>query len=233
MQKGVAPLKIVLFFVIVVLVLPFPYYISWKPCVIPEGCPNGWGFTQPLGFILGQTIINEIQQKAKTGVVIKRTPLPTPSRKPTTRICLDSDCNVLIYPADPRNVPQRGLVFEKLSFTNGGVDVNKLEAGKNYLVNNNTEWKRLMLSPIPDLDFNKYSIIIVNMGGQSSGGYSIEIKQIIEEASQVKVLVQTTTPGPGCAVTLALTFPYEVVRVQKINKEVIFNVEKVVHVCKR
>lgn len=110
MQKGVAPLKIILLIVIGVLVLRFPYYVPWKPCVIPEGCQSGWGFTQPLGFTLGQKILYEIQHIIKTDVVIKRTPLPspsfdnqvcvqviTPARNPKTGECREfgTPCDVL------------------------------------------------------------------------------------------------------------------------------------------
>lgn len=75
----------------------------------------------------------------------------------------------------------------------------------------------------PDVDFSKTTIIAVFMGQFSTGGYGIEVKEIIDTGLSVVVKVEKSYPGKGCVVTLAFSQPYHIVKVDKIDRYVLFD----------
>ncbi len=99
------------------------------------------------------------------------------------------------------------------------------------VINDADEWAdvwnqhtQIMLpkQPMPEVDFSKTTIIAVFMGEFSTGGYEIEVKEIVDTGPSVVVKVEKTYPGPGCIVTQAFSQPYHIVKVDKIEKDVIF-----------
>lgn len=75
---------------------------------------------------------------------------------------------------------------------------------------------------LPEIDFEKNTIIGVFMGTLSTGGYSIEIVEITETAKHILVKYRVSSPSPGSMVTMALSQPYHIVSMLKTTKEVIF-----------
>jgi len=93
-------------------------------------------------------------------------------------------------------------------------------------------WNSLGHSALPpEINFDEWMILAVFQGEKSTGGYSIEINKITEKENAIEISVIETSPGRGCMVTLAFTSPFQVVKVQKSDKEVVFTTEKVVTVC--
>ncbi|KPV64042.1 MAG: hypothetical protein AOA65_1072 [Candidatus Bathyarchaeota archaeon BA1] len=101
-----------------------------------------------------------------------------------------------------------------------------------YVIQNADQWKdlwnqhtKIMLPqhPPPEVNFSKTTIIAVFMGQFSTGGYEIEVKEMIDTGLSVVVKVEKIYPGKGCIVTEAFSQPYHIVRVDKIDKHVIFN----------
>lgn len=85
------------------------------------------------------------------------------------------------------------------------------------------------LSPPPPcdtslVDFAKEVALLAALGTRTSGGYSVAITCVQEEPTpeDLRVLVQETTPGPECNVTLALTSPVTVVKVGRPGKSAVF-----------
>lgn len=77
---------------------------------------------------------------------------------------------------------------------------------------------------LPEIDFEKSTIIGVFMGTTSTGGYSVEINKIAERTKQITVRLKYSSPAPDDFVTMALSQPYHLVIIPKTSKEVIFEV---------
>lgn len=82
--------------------------------------------------------------------------------------------------------------------------------------------------PVPQVDFSRDSIVAVFAGEKPTGGYSIEILSAetsgsqIQERSVIAITVQHCQPEPGDFVTEALTYPYHIIRIPKIDGRVVF-----------
>jgi len=81
---------------------------------------------------------------------------------------------------------------------------------------------RSPFTPVPETDFSNATVIAAFMGEFSTGGYSIEIKEMTGYPDKVIVSVERTSPEPGSPVTMALTQPYHIVKTEKITKPVVF-----------
>lgn len=100
-----------------------------------------------------------------------------------------------------------------------------------YVIKNEDQWTEvwnkhqcifLPQLPPPEVDFSKSMIIAVFMGEFTTGGYGIEIIKIDSATDSLIVTVEKTYPGKGCAVTLALSQPYHIVKIDKTEKEIAF-----------
>ncbi|MCD6264029.1 hypothetical protein DRO56_02670 [Candidatus Bathyarchaeota archaeon] len=81
------------------------------------------------------------------------------------------------------------------------------------------------------MDFSNTTIIAVFMGEFSTGGYEIEIKEVIDVGSSILVKVEKTYPGRGCTTTEAFSQPYHIIKLQKIEKPVTFRTSVKVRIC--
>ena len=109
-----------------------------------------------------------------------------------------------------------------------------------YVIEDEMEWAvvwnqhgsiYLPKQPPPEVDFSNNTIIAGFMGEFSTGGYGIEIKEIVNIDGSVVVKVEKTYPGEGCAVTEAFTRPYHIVKTDKIHKEITFETVERTIVC--
>lgn len=69
-----------------------------------------------------------------------------------------------------------------------------------------------------EIDFENYDMIAVFAGSKRSGGYSTQITRVMENEDSLKVYVQETSPGKNCIVTMALTYPSDIILIEKTNK---------------
>lgn len=76
--------------------------------------------------------------------------------------------------------------------------------------------------PVPTVDFATRTVLVVAMGEQSSGGFSIRVSEVASEGYGLRALVRSTAPGHGCAVTLALTQPVDFVSVPAVGMAIRF-----------
>jgi len=79
--------------------------------------------------------------------------------------------------------------------------------------------------PAPAVDFSKESVLVVYMGEKNSGGYSIEVTGVQKENGKLAVSVRQTSPGPGTMTTMALTQPFHMVRIPKVQAGTNVNVK--------
>ncbi len=80
------------------------------------------------------------------------------------------------------------------------------------------------------VDFALKRAVLLSMGGQNSGGYSIATEAIEERGNYIILKVVLTQPGDGCMTTQALTSPYQFVEIDSV-KELIINERVVVMDC--
>lgn len=136
---------------------------------------------------------------------------------------------ILIFVAGCHQITQSNVSFETISkgFNSGHIEK------KHYVIENEAEWKNLWgktnsisipQPELPEVDFNKEMVIAVFQGEKSTGGYSIEIVNIVED-SKITVFYKEFSPEPGDFVTQALTQPYHIVKIKKTDKEIVFQVK--------
>lgn len=101
-----------------------------------------------------------------------------------------------------------------------------------YVINDAAEWteiwnqhtQNLLPQPTPpSVDFLNTTVIAVFMGQFNTGGYEIEVKEIIDTGPSVTVKVEKTYPSEDCIVTQAFSQPYHIVKLDKIDKQVTFD----------
>lgn len=73
---------------------------------------------------------------------------------------------------------------------------------------------------IPEIDFQNYTLVGVFIGIVSTGGYSVEIIEIIETRGELLVNYKINRPGADDYVTMALSQPYQMVLIPKTNKAI-------------
>lgn len=105
------------------------------------------------------------------------------------------------------------------SIDNAGVSHRK-PLGKETVFINSAEEYNEFIGKIPDnIDFEEKTVIAVFLGSRPTGGYSAEVKNIIEKEDKMVINVQETRPGDSCKVIMAVTYPYDAVLVEKIEDE--------------
>jgi hypothetical protein len=86
-------------------------------------------------------------------------------------------------------------------------------------------------NPAPAVDFGQETIILVALGGSSSGGHAVHVDSIDRSGSEVVVRYTATSPAPGCTTTQSLTSPVDAVRTRRIAGAVRFQRHDVVQPC--
>ena len=71
----------------------------------------------------------------------------------------------------------------------------------------------------PAFSFEDQILIAVFDREQSTGGFAIEVQAITRSESGIVVELVRTVPGPGCAVTQALTQPFDIVSIEAVTGE--------------
>ncbi len=75
---------------------------------------------------------------------------------------------------------------------------------------------------VMEINFDKNMVVAVFQGQQPTGGFEIKIREIIETDDNLNVYIEESKPGPSDIVTQALSSPYHIVKLEKIEKEVEF-----------
>jgi hypothetical protein len=69
--------------------------------------------------------------------------------------------------------------------------------------------------PLPDVNFNTRSVVIVQQGQKSTGGYSIEIGEIRRDGTVLAVTVRERRPASGDITAQAITSPFVAVSIPR------------------
>lgn len=74
----------------------------------------------------------------------------------------------------------------------------------------------------PEVDFSRYMLIAVATGARPSGGFDITVRSVVVRDDALEVEVLETCPAPDAIVTMALTHPIEVVRLNRLPQGPVF-----------
>ena len=87
-----------------------------------------------------------------------------------------------------------------------------------------TEWINLSLEvpAVQEKYHNGYRYVLITEGMKPTGGYGVEIKEVIEHKDKLELKVNSFAPGKEDMVTQALTYPYELIIVEESNLPVSF-----------
>lgn len=138
---------------------------------------------------------------------------------------------VPVTPVTPRKCPS-------CSFSDSSGIKEKLR----LVVRDRDAWRELWakinasVSPsprLPEIDFSQEMVVIAGLGSRPSGGYGIIIDHVYQEGNQLEIVVVSRSPGPNCAVTLALTAPVDIVRLPRMEDSAVFQEKEMIEECKR
>ena len=69
--------------------------------------------------------------------------------------------------------------------------------------------------PIPMVDFETKQLLLVTMGEQPSGGYTIKVKSIVKSPKGMVITIEDAKPGKSCNNTSALIYPFQLIEMPK------------------
>ena len=117
-----------------------------------------------------------------------------------------------------------GVIFESIDV---GQSCAHHERG-DYIIQTQQEWDDLWQKTYgpsleaPDINFSSNIVLAVYMGVRATGGYRIEITNIGENEEHIRVYIRETRPSPFGFVTMLLTQPYHIVKLNRIPKLIVF-----------
>ena len=76
--------------------------------------------------------------------------------------------------------------------------------------------------PIPAFDFEKQMLIAVTAGEKTNGGSTIKVGSVVETSKSVIITIEEGKPGEGCMTTSVMSYPFELIELEKVDKEVVF-----------
>jgi hypothetical protein len=83
----------------------------------------------------------------------------------------------------------------------------------------------------PAVDFDRQMVLLVGLGERPSGGYSVEIVEVILRDGELLVLSMEQIPEPRCAVTRAITSPVVAATVPRTDAPVVFEHRTLIYEC--
>lgn len=72
------------------------------------------------------------------------------------------------------------------------------------------------------IDFSKEIVVVIIDKMRNTGGYSIEVTEVVEKKDNLLVRITTKGPKPTDMVTAAIIQPYHIIKVKKTNKKILF-----------
>ncbi len=95
-----------------------------------------------------------------------------------------------------------------------------------HVIDNQEDWDNLWTlaseDELPAVNFEEEMVLAVFMGMRSTGGYSIEMVEIIEKDEVIEVMIEETVPGEDDMVAMVITYPEHIVKIEKTDKPIVF-----------
>lgn len=130
----------------------------------------------------------------------------------------------------------KNVVFSELSVSdNSGF----LEKKQQIITTSNAydeTWSELFSNymkkpPIPTINFETSMVILVAMGEKSNGGYSTNVKSIIETENQLIITVEEKIPAKNCMTTSVIVHPAQLIEIPVTSKEITFKIVEQIYNC--
>jgi hypothetical protein len=129
----------------------------------------------------------------------------------------------------PKNEEGGFTSLSKGSLFGNGAEGFKKE---NIVISSKEEWKSFLLKVDTTnkvsktfentIDFSKEMVIVCIDKVRNSGGFSIEIIEVVTESDTFLIKVKTEGPKPMSMVTSVMIQPYHIVKIKKTNKKIKF-----------
>jgi hypothetical protein len=129
----------------------------------------------------------------------------------------------------PKNEEGGFTFLSKGSLFGNGAEGFKKE---NIVISSKEEWKSFLLKVDTTnkvsktfentIDFSKEMVIICIDKVRNSGGFSIEIIEVVKEGDTFLIKVKKEGPKPMSMVTSVMIQPYHIVKIKKTNKKIKF-----------
>jgi hypothetical protein len=87
------------------------------------------------------------------------------------------------------------------------------------------------VKPMPEIDFNQYTLVVGGLGFQSTGANHLAIGRIIELSDTIYINAVKIVLGRGCAGTADVVYPTTGILLKKTNKKIVAYLEKAVSDC--
>lgn len=78
----------------------------------------------------------------------------------------------------------------------------------------------------PEIDFEQEMVVAVFIGEYRTGGHSVRVREAEAREDGVRLGIRIELPGSGCMVTQAITRPYQIVRVPRMEGSVAFDITR-------
>jgi hypothetical protein len=78
------------------------------------------------------------------------------------------------------------------------------------------QWKANVGDLVPNINFSNEIVIAAFSGEKPTGGYYINIDSVVKSGGNYMISIERTSPGEGCIVTQALSWPYHIIRMEKV-----------------
>jgi len=109
-----------------------------------------------------------------------------------------------------------------------------VRTSKAAVILDQTAWNRLWMehkrtapsdATPPAVDFSREMVIAIFLGVRPTGGFSVSVTEIYtpEPAGGLSVNYEEVKPGKRCIVPMVITYPYQIVRLTRIEGTVVFN----------
>lgn len=110
-----------------------------------------------------------------------------------------------------------------------------IDSGKQFIVINSAsqlknEFRKYPVNSIPDVDFRKSVVVLINMGAKPSTGYEVDVETIIDNNEKVTITATFSNLGSNCVVAAVMTNPYIFIEVAT-TKNILFNEHHVIKEC--
>lgn len=113
------------------------------------------------------------------------------------------------------------LVAQRLRWEERPLDVRTLgRYGRSHpgfdVAGSPDQWQQLRQSlvqqpALPDVDFRREWVVAAFMGEKPTGGYRVDVRDVVREGRLIRVTVVQEEPGPDDFVTMVITYPGHIV----------------------
>jgi hypothetical protein len=86
-------------------------------------------------------------------------------------------------------------------------------------------------NPVPDIDFDRYALVVAAMGTRPTGGYTVAVVSLEESEQRIVITVEEKSAGAKCTTTQAVTHPIAIVTTAKTQKRFEFETVRTIQEC--